>query len=484
MDFGQTHLGGLISNSQQDEKAKHYVVGSRIKMGCELMKNLYGKSWHVKLVENSYGQVIVTSQASVIYDSVKANHPFVKLLQEYVKKMDVVGDGSKLFVLLVSELLSEMLIGVNKGMKPALLSGMLREMYKEIDGMAGSLMIEHEIDFEDVESIKKVLRGVVKDEHLERIVSEGVRCTKGFESEDIRVCKVGCGSMEDSYVVEGMVFNRAPEGEVKSVKNGRTSIYNCGLEISRTELKGTVLLKTADELLAFSKDENIRTREMVESLSADVIVCSGKVDKIYLDFLNKCEKLVFKVSSKHDLRRIREVMGGHISSSLCTQAEDFMGEIDEVVVFSEGKEKYTKFVSKSKRKYTLVLKSSVKAVLDEHERIVQKALTVLSKNVNNGKIWLVEGAGRFERRMSMKMMERSGSESGSRGFVYKCVGNALGRYKQYDEEIYDVYNAKVKALKYAVEFIAMFFETSDYLIGKPEAMSISARENQNWDEDH
>ncbi|AFN82866.1 T complex protein 1 theta subunit [Encephalitozoon romaleae SJ-2008] len=276
MDIGQTHLGGLISNAQQDEKVRYHIVGSKVRMTCNLVKSLYGRSHRTKLIVNGYGQVLLSSQPGVIYDNIKMNHPLVKLLQDYVKKMDVVGDGATFFVVLVSELIQETIDIIGKGMKPTYLSHMLREVHKEVEDLTKGLRVEHIIRFEDRESISKVLRGILKDSNLEKMVSEGISLTRSFNSENIRVCKVACGSVEDSYVVQGMVFNRSPEGEVKHVLKGKTSIYNCPLDISRTELKGTVLMRTASELLSFSKDENKRTKKAVESMDGDVVICSGK----------------------------------------------------------------------------------------------------------------------------------------------------------------------------------------------------------------
>lgn len=483
MDFGM-QLGSLISGSQQEEKAKYHVVASRIRMTCGLVRSLYGRLSHTKLIENGFGQIVMSSQPGIVYDNIKVSHPLVKLLHEYVKKMDVVGDGSTFFVLLASELVAETMLLIERGVKPALLASSLREIHREIDGMAGDLKMRHVVDFGDRESVSRVLRGVVKDELLERIVVDGICETQGFDSENIRICKVACGSVEDSYVVEGMVFNRAPEGEIRHAAKASTSIYNCPLDISRTELKGTVLMKTADDLLSFSKDENKRIREAVEGLGADVVICSGKVEKVYLDFLNKCGKLVFRVVSKHDLRRIRELVGGHISPVLHPQERDAMGSVDEVSTFAEGGTRYTKFVSSSRRMYTLVLKNSVQAMLDEQERIVQKALTVLDRNCISNTIELVEGAGRFERTLSDMVLKRYGDSVDEKHLAYRCLGRALRVFEVGDAAVLDVYNAKIKGVRYALEFAATLFETSDYLIGKPEALNIAPRSNEHWDEDH
>lgn len=42
---------------------------------------------------------------------------------------------------------------------------------------------------------------------------------------------------------------------MKKATNAKVAVYTCGLDITQTETKGTVLLKNADEMLNFTTDE-------------------------------------------------------------------------------------------------------------------------------------------------------------------------------------------------------------------------------------
>lgn len=44
-------------------------------------------------------------------------------------------------------------------------------------------------------------------------------------------------------------------GIIKNATKAKVAVYTCGLDISQTETKGTVLLKKADELLNFTQGE-------------------------------------------------------------------------------------------------------------------------------------------------------------------------------------------------------------------------------------
>ena len=44
-------------------------------------------------------------------------------------------------------------------------------------------------------------------------------------------------------------------GIVKKLQKGKVAVFTCGLDIAQTETKGTVLLKSAEEMLNFTRGE-------------------------------------------------------------------------------------------------------------------------------------------------------------------------------------------------------------------------------------
>lgn len=57
-------------------------------------------------------------------------------------------------------------------------------------------------------------------------------------------------------------------GIVKNATKAKVAVYTCGLDISQTETKGTVLLKKAEDLLNFSRGEE----KQLEGVSYPLIV--------------------------------------------------------------------------------------------------------------------------------------------------------------------------------------------------------------------
>ena len=72
--------------------------------------------------------------------------------------------------------------------------------------------------------------------------------------------------------------------------NAKIAVYSCPFDSMVTETKGTVLLKTASELMEFSKGEEELIEGQVKALAEagfNVVVAGGKVGEMALHFLNK-----------------------------------------------------------------------------------------------------------------------------------------------------------------------------------------------------
>lgn len=78
---------------------------------------------------------------------------------------------------------------------------------------------------------------------------------KNFNVDNVRVVKIMGGSLAGSRVVQGMVFGREPEGNIKKVTRARVAVFTTALDFAQTDTKGTVLIKNADEMLNFTTGE-------------------------------------------------------------------------------------------------------------------------------------------------------------------------------------------------------------------------------------
>ena len=78
--------------------------------------------------------------------------------------------------------------------------------------------------------------------------------------------------------------------------------------------QGTVLLKSADELLSYTKGEEKQMERTVEAIAkavgaGGVVVSGGKVGDLALHYANRLGLLVVRLNSKFDLRRLCITLG-------------------------------------------------------------------------------------------------------------------------------------------------------------------------------
>ena len=129
----------------------------------------------------------------------------------------------------------------------------------------------------------------------------GSDSSSSFNVDNVRICKILGGGLFQSTMIPGMVLKREVESEITKINQARIAVFSCPIDIQVTETKGTVLLKSADELLAFSKDEENSIESQIKALAdggINVIVSGGKVGEMALHFLNKYKIMAVRLMSK------------------------------------------------------------------------------------------------------------------------------------------------------------------------------------------
>ncbi|GAB4819631.1 hypothetical protein N2152v2_006677, partial [Parachlorella kessleri] len=88
-----------------------------------------------------------------------------------------------------------------------------------------------------------------------------------FNVDNVRVAKISGGGLHDSHVVKGMVLKRDVEGSIKSVEDAKVAVFAQGVDTTSTETKGTVLIRSAEELEGYSRGEEDRIEEVIKGIA-------------------------------------------------------------------------------------------------------------------------------------------------------------------------------------------------------------------------
>ena len=81
-------------------------------------------------------------------------------------------------------------------------------------------------------------------------------------------------------VVKGMLLKRDTEGTVTEISDAKVAVYAQGVDTSGPETKGTVLIKSAEELENYSKSEEKQLEQYIKAIAdsgAKVVVSGGNI---------------------------------------------------------------------------------------------------------------------------------------------------------------------------------------------------------------
>lgn len=225
-----------------------------------------------------------------------------------------------------------------------------------------------------------------------------------------------------------MVFKRHVEGDVSLAENAKIALFNCPVDITQTETKGTVLIKTAEELKNFSKGEESMLEDQIKAIAdtgARVIVAGGKFGDMALHFMNKYQLMAVRLNSKFDLRRLAKTVNGTVLPRITAPTSEELGYCDKVFVDELGETPVVIFRNEGKdtKIATIVIRGSTDNYMDDIERAIDDGTNTFKGLTRNGKF--LPGAGATEIALAQSLSEYADTLPGLEQYAVRKFANAL-----------------------------------------------------------
>jgi len=380
---------------------------------AETVQTCYGPNGMNKMVINHLEKLFVTNDAATIIRELEVEHPAAKLmiLGSQMQENEI-GDATNFVIIFAGALLrvSEELLRM--GLKPTEVADGYEIALNKALEILPSLSCYEVTNSRDEESVKKAVRTAVMSKQYgnEDFLSDLI--TKAcisilpdketqFNVDNIRVCKILGSGLYSSQVINGMVFKRHAESNIIKKETCKIAIYTCPVDALQTETKGTVLIKTAEELTSFSRGEESQLEKQIKAIAdagVDVVVAGGKFGDLAMHYVNKYNMMAVRLMSKWDVRRLARATGATALPKMTPPTSEEMGMADTVYVDELGDTEVVVFRvgEKESRVSTIVIRGATDNYMDDIERAVDDGVNVFKGLCKDGKMTAGGGATEIE----------------------------------------------------------------------------------------
>ncbi|CAM9234574.1 unnamed protein product [Scytosiphon promiscuus] len=438
-------LQGMLKDGHNSYEGVDEAIIRNINAAKELaaiVRTSLGPNGMNKLVVNHLDKTIVTSDGATIVQELEVMHPAAKMvvMASQMQEQEA-GDGTSLVVTLTGELLKLAAELLREGLHTAEILEGYRAAYIKAQEILPTLVCHTVTDVRDAKQLAFAIKTVIGskqygfEDTLSPFVAEACLAVMPplpakamLAVENVRVCKLLGGSTADSHVVRGMVVQRDSEGVIKRAEQAKVAVFACGLEMSSTETKGTVLIRTGEELMSYNKGEEKVVDDAMKSIAdagAKVIVAGGTVSDMCMHFIEKYNMMLVRVLSKWELRRICNAVHATALVRMGAPTPDEMGECALVEVREVGLRKVTVFSQNDEdsRIATIVLRASTQSLLNDLERAVDDSVACVRGLCRDPRF--VPGGGATEMELAHQIFKHGESQTGLDQYAIKKFAEAL-----------------------------------------------------------
>jgi len=416
------------SRSRGKEAQRNNLLAARIV--AETIKTTLGPRGMDKMLIDSLGDITITNDGAAILDEIDVEHPAAKMMVEVAKTQDdMVGDGTTTVVVLSGELLKKAEELLEQNIHPTVIvSGYRKASQKAMEVLE---KIAVPVNLEDRETLKNVAMTSMRSkavgtarEHLAEIAIDAVKQIaekRGdkmiADIDNIQVIKKEGKSLLDTELVRGVILDKevVHAGMPKRIENAKIALINAPLEVEKTEFSAEIRIRDPTQMKAFLDQETKILKEMVEKIAAtgaNVLICQKGIDDMAQHFLAKKGILAVRRAKESDMEKLSRATGGRVVTNIDGLKPEDLGQAALVEEKKVGDDKMV-FVQgcKDPRSVSLLIRAGLERMVDEAERAMNDALSVVADVIEKNKI--VAGGGAVEAEIA-KELRKYASKVGGR----------------------------------------------------------------------
>ncbi|KAK4887636.1 hypothetical protein RN001_003907 [Aquatica leii] len=400
-----------------------------------------------KMIQAGNGEVTITNDGATILKQINVTHPAAKMLVELSRAQDIeAGDGTTTVVIIAGALLNvaEKLLG--RGIHPTAISEAFQKAATHGVEILTSIATPIELENREqlIKSASTSLNSKVVSQQSSLLAPLAVTAVLkviefGHETavnlSDIKVIKQLGGTVEDTELIEGLVFTQhaANINGPKRIEKAKIGFIQFCISPPKTDMDHNVIVSDYAAMDRVLKEERAYILNIVKQIKksgCNVLliqksILRDAVSDLAIHFLDKIKVLVIKDVEREDVEFVCKSLGcrpiaslDHFTAENLTNAE----LVEEVPV---GASRMIKImgVQNAGKTVTLLVRGSNKLVLEEAERSLHDALCVIRCLVR--KRALIAGGGAPEIEVALKLASIADQTEGVDSICLRAYANAL-----------------------------------------------------------
>ncbi|KAL8293537.1 hypothetical protein RQP46_000238 [Phenoliferia psychrophenolica] len=407
----------------------------------DLVKSTLGPKGMNKILHStSTGEITVTNDGATILKSIALDNPAAKILVNISKVQDdEVGDGTTSVTVLAAELLreAEKLVTLGRVHPQTVVEGYriasrtalaALEASSRDNGKDPALFREDLLAIARTTLSSKVL-AADKDYFATLAVDAVLRLKGSTDLEHIQIIKKQGGKLTDSYLDEGFILDKKIGVNCPhKIENAKILIANTPMDTDKIKIFGArVRVDGTGKLAELERAEREKMKAKVAKIKAHGVTCFVNRQLIY----NYPESLFAEagiMSIEHadfeGVERLALVSGGEIASTFDNPSLVKLGLCDTIEEIMIGEDKLIKFSGVAAGEAcTVVLRGATSQMVEEADRSLHDALSVLSQTVKETRTVL--GGGCAEMAMAIAVDEEAKRTEGKKALAVESFARAL-----------------------------------------------------------
>jgi thermosome len=400
------------------EAQRNNIMAARVI--AEVLRTTLGPRGMDKMLIDSLGDITITNDGAAILKEIDVEHPAAKMMVEVAKTQDdMVGDGTTTAVILAGELLKKAEELLDQNIHPTVLvSGYRKAAQMAIEALD---KIGTTVSLDDRSSLKKVAMtsmaskavGLAR-EHLAEIAIDAVKQIteqrgdkRVADIDNIQIIKKAGKSLFDTQLVRGVIIDKeVVHTEMpKRLENAKIALLDCPLEVEKTEFSAEIRIHDPTQIQAFLDKETQMLEKMVEKVKAsgaNVVFCQKGMDDMAQHFLAKSGIMAARRVKQSDMEKLARATDGKVTTNLEDLKAQDLGKAGLVEERKIGEDKMV-FVEECKhpRSVAILIRAGLERMVDEAERAMNDALSVVADVVEVSKT--VPGGGAVESEIAKQL---------------------------------------------------------------------------------